>query len=59
MTSERSVCFTEDEAFDILWELGEALGHATSAGALADEVRLRPLIHLVHRRIDDARRGLS
>jgi hypothetical protein len=59
MTTERSVCFTEDEAFDILWELGEALGHATSAGALADEVRLRPLIHLVLRRIDEARGEVS
>jgi hypothetical protein len=25
MTTERSVCFTEDEAFDILWELARRL----------------------------------
>jgi hypothetical protein len=51
---ERVVCFTAEEGHLILWALAEAMANAEAADALSEVAFLRPVIHLVHRRIDQA-----
>lgn len=54
----RVVCFTAEEGHLILWALAEAMANAEGADALSDVAFLRPVIHLVHRRIDQGTGGL-
>ena len=56
---ERIVCFTAAEGHLILWALAEAMANAEAADALAEVAFLRPVIRLVHRRIDHGTGGVA
>lgn len=56
---ERVVCFTAEEGHLILWALAEAMANAEAADALSDVAFLRPVIRLVHRRIDQGTGGVA
>ena len=54
----RVVCFTAEEGHLILWALAEAMANAAAVDALSDVAFLRPIIRLVHGRIDHGRGGV-
>ena len=56
---ERVVCFTAEEGHLILWALAEAMANAEAAEALSEVAFLRPVIRLVHRRIDQGTGGVA
>ncbi len=56
---ERVICFTAEEGHLILCALAEAMANAEAAEALAEVAFLRPIIHLVHRRIDQGTGGVA
>ena len=56
---EPVVCFTAEEGHLVLWALAEAMANAEAADALSEVAFLRPVIHLVHRRIDQGTGGVA
>jgi hypothetical protein len=55
MPAARCICFTEDEAFTILWVLAEALAAALAVDALASAAEIEGARQLVRSRIDENR----
>jgi hypothetical protein len=55
MPAARCICFTEDEAFTILWVLAEALAAAIAVDALASAAEIEGARQLVRSRIDEDR----